>query len=93
MPKPMRTRPVSAAPTPARHKNSPTLRSASLQPAASSLQAAWLYTRESTPPPRYAALESVNEPPEKTMHKFWSSWVKLAAMALRSSANFDVCCR
>ncbi len=66
MPKPMRTRPVSAAPTPARHKNSPT---------------------------RYVALESVNEPPEKTMHKFWSSWVKLAAMALRSSASFDVCCR
>ncbi len=45
-------------------------RPVSLQPAVSSPQAAWLYTQESTPPTRYVALESVNEPPEKTTAKF-----------------------
>ena len=66
-------------------------RPANLLLAASSPQAAWLYTPESTPPTRYVVPESVNEPPEKTTAKFWSCWVTQAAKALKSSASFAVC--
>jgi hypothetical protein len=45
------------------------------------------------PPTQYVGLDSVNEPPERIMGKFWSSWVRRVAMALKWGASFAVCCR
>lgn len=95
MPRPLRTRPVSAAQVRAYAGKAQEFADAAINElaagrfiAASSLAVhAGINAADAV-----CGLASVNGPPEKTTAKFSSSWVRPAAMALTSSASFAVCC-